>query len=84
MLLQTDHFVEKQANFIKIITNFFNGWYGNSFILKELALKEPLGDVMLHPGNCSDSQMALRTNRFVDRTFRRSNLLNSWLKTVSL
>ena len=28
---------------------------------KRLALKEPLVDVMLHSGNCSDWQMALQT-----------------------
>ena len=80
MLLETDHFVDKQANFIKIITNFFNGWYGNSFISKELALKEPLDDVMLHPGNCWDIQMALRTDHFVDRTFRGPK----WSRTEQL
>ena len=30
--------LKKQANFIEIITNFFNGWFGYSFISKELAL----------------------------------------------
>ena len=29
--------------------------------------------VMLHSGICSDPQMALRTDHFVDRTFRGSN-----------
>ena len=28
---------------------------------------------MLHSGNCSDIQMVLRTDDFVDRTFRGSN-----------
>ena len=53
---------------------FFNGWFGNSFISKELALKELMDDVMLHSGNCSDCQMALPTDHFVARIFRGSNL----------
>ena len=52
---------------------FFNNLLGNSFISKELALKEPLDDVMLHSGNYCDIQMALETNHFVDRTFWGSN-----------
>ena len=53
----------------KSLLIFFKGWYGNSFISKELALKEPLDDVMVYLGNCSDIQIALRTDHFVDRTF---------------
>ena len=56
----------------KSLLIFFNGWYGNSFISKELALKEPLDDVMLHLGNCSDIQMHLPTDHFVTRTFWES------------
>ena len=42
------------------------------FISKELGLKEPLDDVMLHSLNCSYIQMALQTDHF-DWTFRGSN-----------
>ena len=59
--------------FYLFIYLFFYGCCRNSFISKELSLKEPLDDVILHTGNCSDIQMALRTNHFVDRTFRGSN-----------
>ena len=45
---------------------FFNGWFGNCIILKELTLKEFQHDIMLHSGNCSDIQMTLRTNHFID------------------
>ena len=31
--------------------NFFNGWFRNSFISKEKALKEPLDDVIFPTGN---------------------------------
>ena len=69
---------------------FFNGWFGNCIISKELTFKEFLHDVMLHSGNCSDIQMALWTDHFVDRTFGESNWsptevqLNSWWKAASL
>ena len=65
---------------MEIITKFFNGWFGNSFTSNELALKEPLDDLMMHLGKCWDSQMALGTNDFVDRTFQRSN----WSPTEQL
>ena len=42
--------------------------------MKQLGLKEPQDDVMLHSLNCSDIQMALRTDHFVNQTFRGSNL----------
>ena len=35
--------------------NVFNVWFGNCIISKELALKDPMDDVMLLLGNCSDS-----------------------------
>ena len=57
----------------KALLIFFNCRYGNWFISKELPLKEALDDVMLHSGNCSDIQMALRTDHFADPTFRESN-----------
>ena len=57
----------------KLLLNSFNGCFGNSSISKELVLKEPLDDVMLHSGTCSDNQMVLRTNHFVNRTFGGSN-----------
>ena len=57
----------------KILLNFFNDCFGNSSISKELSLKEPLDDVMLHSEICSDPQMVLRTDHFVDRTFRALN-----------
>ena len=57
----------------KSLLIFFNSWFGNSFISKELTLKEPQDDVLLNSGNCSDSQMVLRTDHFVDRTFWGSN-----------
>ena len=44
----------------------FKGRYGNILISKELLLKEPLDDVMLHPLNYSDIEMALRADHFVD------------------
>ena len=76
--------LKKQAIFIEIITVFFfvffYGWYRNSFISKELALKEPLDDVMLHTENCLDFQMVVRTDHFVDRTMRGSN----WSPTEQL
>ena len=37
---------------MEIITKFFNGWFGNSFTSNELALKEPLDDLMMHLGKC--------------------------------
>ena len=49
----------------KALLIFFNGWYGNWLIWKELSLKETLNDVMLHSGNCSEILMALRINHFV-------------------
>ena len=57
----------------KLLLNFFNGCFGNRSISKELALKKPLDDVMLHSGICSEPQMALQTDHFVDQTFRGSN-----------
>ena len=33
----------------------------------------PLDDVVLYSGNCSDFQISLQTDYFVDRTFRGSN-----------
>ena len=45
-----------------------------------LASGFPLDDVMLHSGNCSDCQMAFRTDHFVDRTFQGSN----WSPTEQL
>ena len=59
---------------------FFNGMFGNCIISKELTLKEFLYDVMLHSGNLSDIQMTLKTNHFVDQTFRESN----WSPTEQL
>ena len=41
---------------------------------KKLELKEPLDDVMRHSGDCSDCQMALRTDDFVKRKFGGFNL----------
>ena len=41
--------------------------------MNELGLKERLDDVMLPSVNCSDIQMALRTDLIVDRTFPGSN-----------
>ena len=38
------------------------------------SLNEPLNDVMLHWRNCSDTYIALRTDHFVNPTFRESNL----------
>ena len=64
----------------KLLSDFFNGCFGNSSIWKELALKEPLDDVMLHSGICSDSQMTLRNNQFVNRKFRGT----SWIPTEQL
>ena len=61
----------------KSLLNFFNGWFENLIISKELALKEPLDDVMLHPRKCSDFQIALRSDHYVDRTFGGS----SWSPT---
>ena len=65
---------------LKFLSNFFNGWFGKSPILKELALKERLDGVMLQSGICSDPQMALQTDHFVDWTFRGSN----WSPTEQL
>ena len=62
----------------KVQLHFFNGWLGNPIILKELALKEPMDDVMLHLGNCSDIQIALRTHHFVNQTLWGSN----WSQTI--
>ena len=59
---------------------FFNGWFGNCIISKELTLKAFLYDVMLRSGNCSDIQMALRTDHFADWIFRGSN----WSPTEEL
>ena len=53
--------------------SFFNGWFGSCIISKELNLKEFLYDVILHSGNCSDIQMAFRTDHFIDITFWDSN-----------
>ena len=50
----------------KALLIFFKGKYGNILISKELLLKEPLDDVMLHPLNYSDIEMALRADHFVD------------------
>ena len=41
--------------------------------LERISFKETLDDVMLHYGNFWDIQMALRTDPFVNRTFRESN-----------
>ena len=57
----------------KLLLIFFNGCFGISSISKDLALKEPLDDVILHSGICSDPQMALGTDHFVDWTLRGSN-----------
>ena len=64
----------------KLLLNFFNGCFRNSSISKELALKEPLDDVMLHSWICSNPQMALQTDHFVNRTFQGSN----WSPTEQL
>ena len=47
---------------------------------KNVALKEPFDNIMLHSGNCWDCQMALWADHFVDRTFRGSN----WTPTEQL
>ena len=59
---------------------FFNGWFENCIISKELTLKGFLYDVMLHSGNWSEIKMALQTDHFLDRTFRGSN----WCPTEQL
>ena len=48
--------------------------------LERISFKEPLDDVMLHYGNFWDIQMALRTDPFVNRTFRESK----WSPTEQL
>ena len=72
--------MKKQANFIKNRTNFFNGWSGSSFNQIELALQDPLDDVILHSGNFSYIQVALLTNDFIDQTFWGSN----WNRTEQM
>ena len=60
--------MESKNNFILITCKEIH------FFSKELTLKETHDvDVMLNSGNCSDIQMAMQTDHFVDRTFRRSN-----------
>ena len=56
---------------------FFICLFENSFISKELDLKEALDDVMLH---YSDIQMALWTNHLVNQRFQGSN----WSPTEQL
>ena len=54
-----------------------DGWlvgrFGNSFISNKLALRDGVDGVMLDSGNCSSCQVVLRTDCFVDRTFRGFN-----------
>ena len=64
----------------KLLLNFFNGCFGNSSISKELALKEPLDAVTLHSEIWPHPQRALRTDHFLNRTFRGSN----WSPTEQL
>ena len=40
---------------------------------RKLILTEPLADLMLQTANCSDCQMALWTDHFLGRIFRRCN-----------
>ena len=55
-----------------------------SFQKKEMILKELLDDAALHTRNYSECQSALRTDHFVNLTFRGSNwspteqLVNAW------
>ena len=41
--------------------------------LARISIEGPLDDAMLQSGNCSYCLLALRTDQFVDRTFRGSN-----------
>ena len=55
--------------------------FGDSFVLKKMALKDSLSDVILHSGgNSSDIQATFRTDDVVDRTFR----VSSWSPTEQL
>ena len=40
---------------------------------EKISFKEPVDDVMLHYRTCSDIQLVLQTDNFVDRTFWQSN-----------
>ena len=66
-------FCKSRLILLKAQLILFNGWFGNCIISKELTLKEFLYNVMLHWGNCSDIQTALRTDHFIDRIFQESN-----------
>ena len=70
--------MKKQTTFIENTISFFNAWFGSWFISKEMALKAPLDDVMLHSGNCCDIQIALQTDHFANLAFQGSNWESNW------